>query len=82
MDVSLQHLADYLAAPAGSMTPDGSAMCLIEEENGELIEKVWTGNEVSKQVLITSDVKKSTPAVYLVNQNVVGVKSLLMLRAS
>jgi hypothetical protein len=80
MDVSLQDFARYLAASAGAMSPDESTMCLIVEEDGDLIEKMWTGTEVSDQVFIASDVKKSTPAVYLVNQNVVGARPLRMLR--
>lgn len=76
MDVTLQDFAHYLSASAGAMSPDESTMCLIVEEDGDLIEKMWTGTEVSDQVFIATDVKKSTPAVYFLNQFVVSLSSL------
>lgn len=80
MDVSLQDFAHYLAAPAGAMSRDETAMCLITEEDSDLIEKLWTGTEVSDQVFIASGVKKSTPAVYLCNGNVVSKQPVQSLR--
>ncbi|KAI9934519.1 hypothetical protein ASPWEDRAFT_30884 [Aspergillus wentii DTO 134E9] len=69
MDVTLHDLALYFTAATGAMPPDGSGMYLVSEEDGDLIEKLWTGHEVREQVFIAADVKESTPAVYLLDED-------------
>lgn len=73
MELKLQDLAYFLAAPAGALSRDGSTMRLLAEEDGELYENKWTGTEVQSQLSVAVDVKTSTPAVYLLNDTVVGV---------
>ncbi|GAM33761.1 hypothetical protein TCE0_013f00897 [Talaromyces pinophilus] len=57
MDFTAQDLVYYLSAAAGAMSQDHMqhGIYLVYEEDGELIEKLWTGSEIKDQVLIAEN---------------------------
>jgi hypothetical protein len=71
MDFTAQDLVYYLSAAAGAMSQDHMqhGIYLVYEEDGELIEKLWTGSEIKDQVLIAENVRTDTPALYLLNED-------------
>ncbi|RFU31366.1 hypothetical protein B7463_g4984, partial [Scytalidium lignicola] len=69
MHFTPQDLVHYLLAAAGAIPLDESGIYLVSEEDSDLIEKFWTGTEITDQVFIASDVRENTPAVYLLNEN-------------
>ncbi|PYI11658.1 hypothetical protein BO78DRAFT_98736 [Aspergillus sclerotiicarbonarius CBS 121057] len=71
MDVSIDDVVYLLTIPAGALSRDGSTMYFIEvDEDGELLEKHWNGNEITGQYSISEGVKESSSAKYLLNDDV------------
>ncbi|EGD87059.1 hypothetical protein H112_05581 [Trichophyton rubrum D6] len=68
MDFKPQDFVHYLLAAAGAFPHDQPGISLISEEDGDLIEKLWTGTEIANQVFVASDVRKNTPGLYLLGE--------------
>ncbi|KDB28230.1 hypothetical protein H109_00013 [Trichophyton interdigitale MR816] len=68
MDFNIQDFVHYLLAAAGAFRHDQPGTYLISEEDGDLVEKLWTGTEIANQVFVASDVRKNTPALYLLGK--------------
>ncbi|KAH8808631.1 hypothetical protein F5884DRAFT_753153 [Xylogone sp. PMI_703] len=68
-------LARCLQAASGALPGDQEGkLCLITEEDNDLMETTWEGSKVVNQEYITSDVRTNTPAAYLyqdINQRLV-----------
>jgi len=75
MNFTPQDLVHYLLAAAGAIPLDKPGIYLVSEEDNDLIEKLWTGTEIADQVFIASDVRKNSPALYLLNEDEVSMKS-------
>ncbi|KAI1118533.1 hypothetical protein F5Y14DRAFT_217786 [Nemania sp. NC0429] len=69
MNFTPQDLVQYLKAASGAIPLDESGIYLVSEEDGDLLEKHWTGIEIADQVFIASDVRENTPAVYLLDKD-------------
>ncbi|KAK2882526.1 hypothetical protein FQN49_000252 [Arthroderma sp. PD_2] len=69
MDFKPQDFVHYLLAAAGAFPLDKPGVFLISEEDGDLIEKLWTGTEIADQVLVATDVRENTPALYLLGDD-------------
>ncbi|KAE8130706.1 hypothetical protein BDV38DRAFT_49264 [Aspergillus pseudotamarii] len=69
MDISLSDVAYLLTLPAGALSLDGKIIYFIVNEDGELTEKHWNGKEYEDNVFISSDLRASPSAKYLLNQN-------------
>lgn len=68
MEFALQDLVDYLLAAAGNIPLDKSGIYLISEEDGDLVEKFWTGAEIGEKNFIASEIRKNSPALYILNE--------------
>lgn len=73
MDFKPQDFVHYLLAAAGAFPHDQPGISLISEEDGDLIEKLWTGTEIANQVFVASDVRKNTPGLYLLGEEEVRI---------
>lgn len=69
MDFSQQDLVNYLLAASGNIPLDKPGVYLVSEEDGDLIEKLWTGAQVGEQNFIASEIRKDSPALYILNED-------------
>ncbi|KAK7712167.1 hypothetical protein SLS57_007843 [Botryosphaeria dothidea] len=67
MNFTPQDLTHYLLSAGGAITSDERGVYLVSESKNDLVEKLWTGTEISDQVFITSGVRKDTAALYLLD---------------
>ena len=75
MSFTAQDLVYYLLAAAGAVPLNKPGIYLVSEEDNDLVEKRWTGTEIADQVFIASDIRKNSPALYLLNEDEVSTKS-------
>ena len=71
MEVSLHDIAYFLKVATGALSFDESTLYYVVEEDGNLIEKHWTGTELRDRVFISSEARSSPSAIYLLNGNTV-----------
>ncbi|KAK1147885.1 hypothetical protein N8T08_000400 [Aspergillus melleus] len=69
MEVSLHDIAYFLKVATGALSFDESTLYYVVEEDGNLIEKHWTGTELRDRVFISSGARSSPSAKYLLNGN-------------
>lgn len=77
MDFTPQDFVHYLLAAAGAITLDNLGIYLVSEKDNDLIEKLWTGTEIADQVFIASEIRKNSPALYLLNEEEVSIKRFI-----
>ena len=69
MSDTLQYLVRNLLAAGGAPSENQKGTNLLYEEDGDLMEQLWTETGQESQRSVASDVKKNTPALYLVGED-------------
>lgn len=74
MSATLQVLVRNLLAAGGAPSKNQEWTNLLHEEDGDLMEQLWTEQGLKEQRSVASNAKKDTPGLYLVGEEKVGVR--------